>query len=140
MQHHPAEIVAGMKRMMESTGAQGGKFGIKAKNADAIEAISKHLDPSIEPVVLGDFYPSGDEYELVYLATGRLIPPAGIPLAVGCVVSNVETLLNVARAAAGHPITHKFLSISGAVREPESFWAPVGVRFRELIERAGVAT
>ncbi len=45
--------------------------------------------------MLGDFYPSGDEYELVYTATGRLIPPAGIPLQVGCVVSNVETLYNV---------------------------------------------
>ena len=52
--------------------------------------------------MLGDFYPSGDEYELVYTATGRLIPPAGIPLQVGCVVNNVETLYNVHLARAGH--------------------------------------
>ena len=53
--------------------------------------------------MLGDFYPSGDEYELVYTATGRLIPPAGIPLQVGCVVNNVETLYNVNLARAGRP-------------------------------------
>ncbi len=52
--------------------------------------------------MLGDFYPSGDEYELVYTATGRLIPPAGMPLQVGCVVNNVETLYNVDQAGAGH--------------------------------------
>ena len=30
---------------------------------------------------------------------GRLIPPAGIPIHVGCVVNNVETLVNIAAAA-----------------------------------------
>ena len=76
---------------------------------------------------LGDFYPSGDEYELVYAATGRLIPPAGIPLQVGCVVNNVETLYNVHLAvAAAQPVTRKFVSVCGAVKKPKSFWAPVG--------------
>ena len=140
MQHHPAEIVAGMRRMMEATGAQGGKFGIKAKNAEAIEAISKHLDASIEPVVLGDFYPSGDEYELVYLATGRLIPAGGIPLAVGCVVNNVETLYNVEVAAQGQPVTDKFLTICGAVKHAVTVRAPVGTSFRDLLPLAGGPT
>ncbi|HEV2445031.1 MAG TPA: 4Fe-4S dicluster domain-containing protein, partial [Candidatus Sulfopaludibacter sp.] len=93
-----------------------------------------------EFVMLGDFYPSGDEYELVYTATGRLIPPAGIPLQVGCVVNNVETLYNVHLAALGTPVTQKFLSVCGAVAEPKSFWAPVGTPFRDLLAVAGGAT
>jgi len=64
------------------------------------QSMSRRHDMDI--VQLGDFYPSGDEYELVYTGTGRLIPPGGIPLAVGCVVSNVESLYNVARAADGN--------------------------------------
>ncbi len=88
-------------------------------------------------VLLGDFYPSGDEYELVYTATGRLIPPAGIPLQVGCVVNNVETLYNVHLASQGAPVVRKFVSVAGAVRQPKSFWAPVGTSFRDLIEIAG---
>ena len=72
---------------------------MKTKNAESIEALKHSLkDGRIEFVMLGDFYPSGDEYELVYTATGRLIPPAGIPLQVGCVVDNVETLYNVTLA------------------------------------------
>ena len=106
MEHFSEEIVSGMRLMMQAVGARQGKFGIKSKNADAIAAVRRHMDSSIEMVELGDFYPSGDEYELVYTATGRLIPAAGIPLAVGCVVSNVETLYNVHQRRAegsGHP-------------------------------------
>src|SRR5262249_33616261 len=127
--------------MMKATGAAKGKFGVKTKNAESIEALKHNLkNPQIDFVLLGDFYPSGDEYELVYTATGRLIPPAGIPLQVGCVVNNVETLYNVDQAQKGVPVTEKFLSVCGAVREPKSFWVPVGTSFRDLIALAGGAT
>jgi len=141
MKHFPAEIVSGMALMMQATGASTGKFGIKSKNADSADALQRHItDNRMEFTMLGDFYPSGDEYELVYAATGRLIPPAGIPLQVGCVVSNVETLYNVLQAAQDKPVTETFLSVCGAVREPKSFWAPVGTPFRDLIAAAGGAT
>jgi Na+-translocating ferredoxin:NAD+ oxidoreductase RnfC subunit len=141
MKHFPAEILSGMSSMMDATGAKGGKFGIKTKNQESLEALKGSLrDSRIEFVMLGDFYPSGDEYELVYTATGRLIPPAGIPLQVGCVVNNVETLYNVALAEKGQPVTQKFLSVCGAVKEPKSFWAPVGTPFRDLLAMAGGAT
>jgi Na+-translocating ferredoxin:NAD+ oxidoreductase RnfC subunit len=141
MKHFPAEILAGMTSMMEATGAKTGKFGVKTKNAEALEALKHNLKSDrIEFVTLGDFYPSGDEYELVYAATGRLIPPAGIPLQVGSVVNNVETLYNVHLAEQGAPVTRKFLSVCGAVKEPKSFWAPVGTPFRDLLALAGGAT
>jgi len=140
MKNFPGEVVSGMKLMMAATQARQGKFGIKRKNAAAIQSIEPQLGSGqIEVVLLGDFYPSGDEYELVQIATGRLIPPAGIPLQVGCVVNNVETLYNVHWAAQHVPVTRKFLSVVGAVREPKSFWVPVGTSFRELIGLAGGA-
>jgi len=141
MCHYPGEIMSGMRLMAESTGAKSGKFGLKEKNKAAVEAVkpeaAKH---NFDIVLLGDFYPSGDEYELVYTATGRLIPAAGIPLQVGCVVNNVETLYNVYLAEQGKPVTNKFLSVSGAVKNPKSFWVPVGTPMRDLIEIAGGAT
>ena len=82
-------------------------------------------------MLLGDFYPSGDEYELVYTATGRLIPAAGIPLQVGCVVNNVETLYNVHSPRAASPSPQiRLRQRRGA--QPKSFWVPVGTPFREL--------
>jgi Na+-translocating ferredoxin:NAD+ oxidoreductase RnfC subunit len=141
MVNFPAQIVRGMQMMMESTNAKLGYFGIKSKNAAAIEAISKEIgNKKINITELGDFYPSGDEYELVYSATKRLIPAAGIPLDVGCVVNNVETFFNVANAEKGIPVTKKFLTVTGAVKNPSSFFAPIGTTFRKLIEHAGGAT
>lgn len=141
MRCFPAEIISGTNLMMKATRARQGKFGIKEKNASAVEAIKAHLKSRpIELVLLGDFYPSGDEYELVYSATGRLIPAAGIPIQVGCVVNNVETLYNVHFANQGVPVTEKFISVTGAVRQPKSFWAPVGTSFRDLIGLAGGAS
>jgi Na+-translocating ferredoxin:NAD+ oxidoreductase RnfC subunit len=141
MRHFPDGILAGMTSMMDAVGSKTGKFGIKTKNAEALEALKQSLKTDrIEFVMLGDFYPSGDEYELVYTATGRLIPPAGIPLQVGCVVNNVETLYNVYLAEQGKPVTEKFLSVCGAVKEPKSLWAPVGTPFRDLLAWAGGAT
>ncbi len=141
MRNFPAEIVAGMRLMMSATGAREGKFGLKKKNSAAVEAIRSSLNGApIELVLLGDFYPSGDEYELVYSATGRLIPPFGIPLQVGCVVNNVETLYNVRQASEGIPVTGKFVSVTGAVRQPKCFRVPLGTRLRELIDAAGGAS
>ena len=140
MKHFPAEILSGMAAMMKATGAASGKFGIKSKNAEALARLQAAARAEkIEFVMLGDFYPSGDEFELVYSATGRLIPPAGLPLHVGCVVNNVETLYNVHQAARGVPVTGKFVSIAGAVNQPKSFWAPVGTPFRELLALVGGA-
>jgi Na+-translocating ferredoxin:NAD+ oxidoreductase RnfC subunit len=138
MKHFPGEILSGLTAMMEATGAQEGKFGIKTKNQESIEALQSHKPArKIDFVMLDDFYPSGDEFELVYAATGRLIPPAGLPTHVGCVVNNVETLYNVDQASRGIPVTRKFVSIAGAVAQPKSFWTPVGTSFRDLIVRAG---
>jgi len=137
MLHFPKEILNGLDLLIESTGAKRGYFGIKEKNTKAVSAISKHLNGKTELTKLGDFYPSGDEFELVYEATKRLIPPAGIPLDIGCVVNNVETLYNIALAEKEIPVTKKFICVAGAVKKPSSFFVPVGTSLKDVIEFAG---
>ena len=141
MMHRSADILDGLRLLMETTGATRGIVGIKEKNGRAVQIFRDALaGTELEVLELGDFYPAGDEYELVQLATGRLIPAGGIPLDVGCVVSNVETLFNVSMAARDTPVTHKFVSVAGLVREPKSFWVPIGVSYRELLDFAGGTT
>jgi len=137
MLHFPEEISRGFELLIESTSAKKGFFGIKEKNVKAISEVSKYLNGKTELTRLGDFYPSGDEFELVYEATGRLIPPAGIPLDVGCVVNNVETLYNIALAEKNIPVTKKFICVAGAVKKPSSFFVPIGTSFKDVIEFAG---
>jgi Na+-translocating ferredoxin:NAD+ oxidoreductase RnfC subunit len=132
------EILAGVKLMAEQTSAKKTFFGIKAKNSLAIESIKNKIDsPQIEICSLGDFYPAGDEYELVYAATKRLIPPHGLPLDVDCVVNNVETFYNIANAVNDKPVTNKFISVAGCIKNHSSFFVPLGTSFKELLEFAG---
>ncbi len=137
MLHHPKEIAKGLELLIESTSANKGYFGIKEKNTKAISVIQNCLNGKTGMTKLGDFYPSGDEFELVYEATGRLIPPAGIPLDIGCVVNNVETLYNIALAEKDNSVTQKFICVAGAVRKPSSFFVPIGSSFRDVITHAG---
>ncbi len=141
MCHFAPEIVNGVELMVQQTAAKKGFFGIKEKNEKAIEAVKSNLKSGkIDICTLGDFYPSGDEYELVYAATKRLIPPHGLPLDVGCVVNNVETFYNISRAVNDKPVTKKFISVAGCVKNPSSFFVPIGTSFQELIKFAGGTT
>ena len=82
-------------------------------------------------------YPAGDEQVLVHEVTGRIVPEGGIPLHVGVVVANVETLVNVAKALEGQPVIEKYVTVTGAVRQPLTVKAPVGMAVGEVIELAG---
>jgi Na+-translocating ferredoxin:NAD+ oxidoreductase RnfC subunit len=141
MEHQAAAIVQGMRLAMEAVGAGAGIVGIKAKNQHAVETMEAACRGTpVRVHLLGDYYPAGDEYDLVHETTGRLIPPGGIPLQVGAVVCNVETFANIAAAAADRPVTHKTLTIAGAVREPRTLTVPVGTSLRECLAAAGGAT
>lgn len=141
MLHYPERVVHGVKLLMQATGAREGIIGIKEKNQKAIDVLSAAIDdPAIRLHTLGDFYPSGDEYILVYEATGRLIPPQGLPLDVGIVVNNVETLYNISAAVEGTPVIEKFITVSGAVNDPVTVLAPVGLSFRDAVMLAGGAS
>ena len=140
MEAHAVQVVRGVQLVMEATGAAKGLIGIKAKHAAAIAALEQAAGGTgIDIHLLGDFYPSGDEYVLVYETTRRLIPSAGIPLDVGVVVQNVETLYNIAQAADGVPVTRKMLTVAGDVAQPFSGWVPVGITLGDLVEMAGGA-
>lgn len=141
MEHWAKEMVQGMLLSMRAVDATDGFVGIKAKNVHAVDAITAACNNTpVKVRLLGDYYPAGDEYDLVYTVTGRLIPPAGIPLQVGVMVVNVETLANITAAAAGRPVTHKTLTVTGAVAEPLTLTVPLGVTLRECLAAAGGST
>ena len=138
MEREARALIRGMQLAMEAVGAREGIVGIKAKNQHAVDAVEAACAGSpVRVHLLGDYYPAGDEYDLVYTTTGRLIPPAGIPINVGAVVCNVETFVNIAAAAEGRPVTSKTLTLAGAVKHPTTLTVPVGTTFRDAIEAVG---
>ncbi|MFQ5603802.1 MAG: 4Fe-4S dicluster domain-containing protein [bacterium] len=140
MENYAREILDGLLQVMQQVGAGKGIVAIKSKNRRAIGALSTDLPAGISIFEMEDVYPSGDEYEVVYHSTGRRIPAGGIPLQVGVVVQNVETLHNIHHAVKGHPVTHTMMTIHGHVRQPLTAWFPIGMRYGEALARAGDAT
>lgn len=135
--HYGEEMLAGLRTAMERVGARRGVIGIKEKYEEVIQALGPLVPREVEIFPLRDVYPAGDEFILVFDVTGRVIPPGGLPLDVGVVVANVETLINVAR---NRPVTHKYLTVAGAVSEPMTLRVPVGMAVGEVIAVAGGAT
>ena len=134
-------FVEGLAIMQSITGAHTVTVCVKEKNADVIDALQPLLDTrGFKSLVYPNVYPAGDEYVLVHAVTGRLIPPGGLPLEVGCVVDNVETIVNVARAVQGTPVFEKWVTVTGEVRNPQTIKVPLGTSFRECIEQAGGLT
>jgi len=132
-------VLDGLAAAMELVGAQRGLIGIKGKYRDVIELLTPKLGPGMDIVPLRDAYPAGDELILVYDVLGRVVPPGGIPLAVGAVVVNVETAMNVA-CAADRPVTEKYVTVGGAVANPITLRVPVGVTLAECVAAAGGPT
>ncbi len=141
MTYFPDEVVQGLQLAAAAVGAGRAVIGIKKKNHKAIKALQKACSgTNVKLHFFDDYYPAGDEYEVVHTITGRLIPPQGLPLDVGCVVNNVETLYNLCQADQGKPVTDTFMTITGMVKKPLSTWAPIGMRGKDVLELAGGVT
>src|ERR1035437_605640 len=135
--HSSAPFLRGLRMAMEMVGAPEGVIGIKEKYQEIIEALESQAPQGVRVVPLPDVYPAGDEFILVHLVTGRVIPPGGLPKDVDAVVSNVETLVNI---GLDKPVTHKYLTVAGAVENPVTLRVPVGISISEAIEAAGGPT
>lgn len=149
--HRTEQFVAGLAEAMQLVGANRGVVGIKGKYQHVIDALQPKLARGMEIARLDDAYPSGDEFILVYEALGRVIPPGGIPLAVGAVVMNVETACNVAAAlqanshsialsSSSGPVVEKFVSVAGAVANPCTIRVPIGTSLAQCVAAAGGTT
>ena len=135
--HHYAEpFLRGMTMAMQLVGAREGVIGIKEKYQEIIAALDAKVPANIRVAPLPDCYPAGDEFILVHMVTGRVIPPGGLPKDVGATVSNVETLMNI---GLDRPVTHKYLTVAGAVAHPVTLRVPIGITIGEVIEAAGGA-
>jgi Na+-translocating ferredoxin:NAD+ oxidoreductase RnfC subunit len=128
--HGPDEILEGLDAAMRITGARQAIIGIKEKHDKEIGVLQSKLKGAVRIVPIDDVYPAGDEITLIYMTTGRLVQPGALPISVGCVVQNVETLYNI---GLDRPVVDKFLSVAGAVEQPATVRVPVGVSFAEVL-------
>ncbi|HGY1212011.1 cobalamin reductase PduS [Citrobacter braakii] len=134
-------LIRGVQYAMTATGARAGIIALKEKYQKAINALTPLLPAGIRLHILPDVYPAGDEVLTIWMATGRRVPPAALPVSVGVVVNNVQTVLNIARAVEQqYPVTRRTLTVNGAVARPITLTVPIGMSLHEVLALAGGAT
>lgn len=140
--HKVNEILHALDVIAKTVGVKNVIIATKAAYTQTVEAIEAAL-PSFENIhicKLKEVYPAGDEVILIYEATGRVVAPGALPISVGVNVFNTETVYNIYRALNGIPVTHKYITIAGEVKNPQTFLAPLGTPYSLLIEKAGGVT
>jgi Na+-translocating ferredoxin:NAD+ oxidoreductase RnfC subunit len=143
MRLYPEDMIKGVKIVMDITEAKQGIIALKAKNKEAIPKLEKICEKynGIRVEIIDDVYPAGDEVILVYEVTKRIVPPASIPLSVGCVVANSETFYNINKAInENNNVVYKYITLCGEVKKPITLKVPVGVTIKELLGFAGGVT
>ncbi|MBN1551350.1 4Fe-4S dicluster domain-containing protein [bacterium] len=132
---HEAEVVIrGLLKVVEITGAERGIIGIKRKAKPAIDAVTSLLRPPLTLHLLEDSYPAGDECILTYEITKRITPPGGLPIHVGVVTQNVETLWWLGTEK---PVTQKWITVAGNIPEPATYKVPIGTEIKEVLQLSG---
>lgn len=129
-----------LNRLIDILGAEEAIVGIKGKNMHLLDAkIVRELTGSrIRICEIPDVYPAGDEVVLVYETTGKIIPEGSIPVMVGVLVLNSETLYNIHKALHEQaPVTEKYVTIGGDIPKDVTVKAPVGMKIADLLDALG---
>lgn len=136
------EILQTLETVADTLGINNVIVGIKEVYTKTVQSLNRCI-PNFKKIslcLLPEIYPAGDEVVLTYQATGRIVPPGKIPAMVGVIVYNVETMYNLYHALKGIPVTHKFVTVTGEVAHPTTFYAPIGSELYGLIKRSGGVT
>lgn len=143
LKEHASEILKAFALVAQVVQAKEAIIGIKEEYKSTIEALNEYIGEyeSLRIHELPGAYPMGDEVVLIYEATGKVVPPGGLPIECGVAVFNVETLYNVYRAVwEKHPVTDKCVTVVGEVEHPITVRVPVGTRIRDVVAMAGQIT
>lgn len=125
------EVLSGLPMVGQATAAKRLVLAVKKKNQELVSLLRGSITAAgVEIAELPDCYPAGDEHE---------VPAGGLPVDVGVLVQNVETLHNVATASRGLLVTERTITLGGGVQEPRVLRVPVGTLVHDLLQLCGGA-
>lgn len=146
MLEKPAEVLMGVRILMQALNIKKAIIGIEANKMDAVESLRDDEsmnrligESNIEVVPLKLKYPQGGEKQLIEALTGRKVPNGGIPAAVGCVVQNVGTAFAVYEAVQlNKPLVEVMMTVTGpSVTNSGNFMVRIGTPIEKVLEMAG---
>ena len=116
-------------------------IGIEDNKLDAIKVLTElaATSPKIDVIKLKSRYPQGAEKMLIYSITGRKVPVGKLPLDVGVVVMNVNSVSFIAEyVKTGMPLIKKRVTVDGpAVSNPSNVDVYIGTPLADVFEFCG---
>lgn len=137
----PEKVIEGLKVVLKLFDRARGYICIEDNKPECIELLKKMTanESRIEVKELMTKYPQGGERSLIYATTGREINSSMLPADAGCVVDNVDTIVEIYNSVIlGKPVTSRIVTITGdGINNPGNFTVLAGTNLEELIEAAG---
>lgn len=136
------EILKAMELVVDTIGAEIGFIALKSSYKNAVSALGTFIEkyPKLQIKIVDEVYPAGDEVILIYDTIGKVVPEGGLPIDVGAIVINTETILNIYNSVfLNKSVTEKYVTITGAVKKPVTLRVPIGISVKKLIEYAADA-
>jgi electron transport complex protein RnfC len=146
MLEHARQIIAAIRVLHKAMGFEQILVGIEENKSDAAERMREeaeaHADLPLKVITTKVKYPQGAEKHLIHALTGRVVPKGKLPLEVGAVVSNVQTIYAMYEAFyKGKPLIDRVLTVSGdGIASPSNVRAPLGTPLSNLYEFCGGIT
>lgn len=139
MRQTPERVLGGLRVICRILQPKRAVVGIERNKPEAIAAMRAAAGSEAEVLALRVRYPQGAEKQLIQAATGRQVPPGGLPAAVGCAVFNAATCAAIYDAVYdGMPLVRRIVTVTGrALARPSNLLAPIGTPFSELVGACG---
>ena len=147
---HLEEFLQVFEAMKAIFGFERISMGVHEKDRGWFADYDEHAGDGVYDIrYVPNTYALGEEKTLIKHATDTRVPRfldapdgtrrPGMPLDVGIIVNNTETLLNVYNALfLGKPLTTKFLSVYGPEVDLKVYETPIGASVSEVLSIAGV--
>lgn len=134
-------IIDGISIVMDLLKINTVLIGIEDNKSDAIELLTDltSTNKNVNVVKLKSRYPQGAEKMLIYSITGKKVPPGKLPLDIGVVVMNVNSISFVAEyVKTGMPLIKRRVTVDGsAVVNPSNINVLIGTPLADVFEFCG---
>lgn len=141
MREEGKKIVEGLKILLRLFENAKGLIVIGDDKKEALAVMSDLVkkEARIAVKIVKAKYPQGAERKVIQAVTGRKMNSSMIPVDIGCIVHNVETVLAVYRAVAESvPFIRRVVTVTGdGVEAPQNFLVCIGTSYEELLAAAG---
>lgn len=147
MLEKPKEIILGIRLIAKVLGSSDIIIGIEENKIDAIESINSALfrvkDESlkIKAVSLKTRYPQGGEKQLIKTLLDKEVPSGKLPLDIGVVVNNVQTVFAVYEAVyLKKPLYERIITVSGSFPNiAKNILVRIGTPIKDILDHCGLS-